>query len=67
MKRYKTVLITNWDHKQWYKYDYKTCEETVYSIKDKNFEDLVNEMNDNGYFLSAIDSGNGIYYFTTEV
>lgn len=70
MKTYKTMIVENIEHKNWYFFNCISGEEYQYSHKEKSLEDIILEMNNEGFWLSAIEPI-GVnflnrYYFTKE-
>lgn len=71
MKSYETVFIENWENNEWYKYDIAKNEEYVFKPKEKSLHSLIQDMNRDGYFLSAIERIGSVignrFYFTKEI
>jgi len=64
MKIYETIEIKQWADYQVCKYNFSTKEEEI--LNDTFITTVVNELNDNGYFVSAtyVQRGSVVYVMT---
>jgi len=66
--KYKTREIKHWDNNSVYVYDYFTGHEII--IKGRIVTEIVNEMNKEGFYVSAVYEPNsikGIWIMTKQV